>query len=106
MKLLFIIICLSVSGFSQTVEKKTGEVIYLTACGAEGDSVRFYRQTTAGSSPIQIGSVARTQSQVECKEIQYLMPSSTAAWYRFYAVPSKGTEALESTNGVRVKRIK
>jgi len=106
LKTLITILLLSVAGFSQVVEKKAGDTVYVEACGAEGDTLRFYRQTTAGSSPVLIGQVSRLPNKVECKEVQWLMPTGTTQYYRFYAVPSLGTEMLNSTNGERVKRKK
>jgi hypothetical protein len=102
-----IFLLLTASGFAQDViEKRTGEDIVLQACGAEGDTVRFYQQMNPDSTPVSIGAMIRVPGELQCKEVVYRMPGGNAQFYRFYAVPSLGSEMLNSTNGERVKRKK
>jgi len=88
------------------VDKRTGETITLTACGDEGDTVNFYRKTGVLTTPTKLGVSLRVPGVYECKELNYVMPGGTTSVYRFFAVPIKGGEFLDETNGVRVKRIK
>ena len=102
----FLIAISSCDAIAQTVEKRAGETIYLKACGADGDTINFYRKTGVMTSATKIGTALRVPDVLECKEIQYVMPGGTTAQYRFFAVPVKSGESLEESNGVRVKRIK
>jgi hypothetical protein len=104
MRVAVLILLFTAAGFSQIIEKRTGENIYLSACGAEGDSVRFYQQLNADSTPVSVGLIIRLPGLVQCKEVVCRMPGGSAEFYRFYAVPSYRLEKLNSTNGVRVKR--
>lgn len=100
--LLLLLLALPLS--AQTVEKKAGEIIYLEACGDQGDTVNFYRKTGSTASASKIGFVLKVPGVVDCKSIQYVMPGGTTKEYRFFAVPVKSGEFLEESNGVRVKR--
>ena len=106
MRVAALFLLLTAAGFAQIVEKKTGDNIFLTACGAEGDTVRFYQQLNPDSVPVSIGVKVRIPGVLECKEVVHRMPGGTADFLRFYAVPSLKAEMLNSTNGVRVKRKK
>ena len=105
MKYLLLLLLCSTS-MAQTVSKRTGEIIYLKACGADGDTLNFYRKTGVTTSATKIGTVLRIPDVLECKEFQYIMPGGSTAQYRFFVVPLKVGELLEESNGVRVKRIK
>jgi len=89
---------------AQTVEKLTGQSIYLEACGNQGDTVNFYRRTSPLATPLKIGTALRIPGVVVCKEIRYVMPGGTTREYWFVAVTVKNGASLELTNGVRVKR--
>jgi hypothetical protein len=100
----FLIVISAHDVFAQTIEKRTGETIYLPACGDQGDTVNFYRKTSPLSAPLKIGTALRIPGVVECKEIRYVMPAGSTREYWFVAVTVKSGESLEETNGVRVKR--
>lgn len=104
MRVVFCVLLLAVSASAQTVTKRTGEIIYLTVCGAQGDTVNFYRKSGVTLTPTKIGSIVRTTGVAACKELQHIMPSGTTMQYRFFAVPSVGVTFLDETNGVRVMR--
>ena len=104
MKTIIVMLVLSATLSAQTVSKRAGEIIYLKACGADGDTLNFYRKTGVATSATKIGTALRVPDVLECKEIQYVMPGGTTAQYRFFAVPVKSGETLEESNGVRVKR--
>lgn len=104
MKTIIVMLMLSVTLSAQTVSKRAGEIIYLEACGDQGDTVNFYRKTGTTASASKIGFVLKVPGVVDCKSIQYVMPTGTTKEYRFFAVPVKSGEVLEETNGVRVKR--
>lgn len=91
---------------AQTVLKKAGEVIVLTACGAQGDVLNFYRKTGVTTTAAKIGSITKILNRMECTEFRYIMPSGVTREYRFFVVPIQAGEFLEETNGVKVKRIK
>ena len=100
----FLVAILAHDAFAQTVEKRAGEIIFLPACGDQGDTVNFYRKTSLLSTPSKVGTVLRVPGVVECKEIRYVMPTGTTREYWFFAVTVKRGASLEETNGVRVTR--
>ena len=85
---------------AQSVVKKTGEVIILTACGTEGNVMNFYRKTGVSNSASKIGSVQKKSGELTCQEIKYTMPGGSTREYRFFAVPVVGSQFLSESNGV------
>lgn len=102
---LMLVLTATVEG--QIVEKKTGDVITIEVCGAEGKTVNLYRKTGVATSATKLDAVSRLEGIVECKEFKTTMPSGSTTVYRFYAIPvASNGEFLDATNDQRVKRVK
>lgn len=99
-----LLLLVSVPALPQTVEKRTGDIATLRTCVGEGDQVHFYRKTSPGATPWRIGT--KPVPPGRCVELRYLMPSGTTPEYRFFATPQRGTEFMNDTNSVTIKRIK
>src|SRR3972149_692452 len=93
----------AVLSMPQPIEKQAGDIIVFTVqLSDQADSISIYRKTGVTTMPSKIGSIP-VVSGTNRYEFQYVMPGGTTKMYRFFAVPIRGFEFLEESNGVRVK---
>lgn len=111
-KLFLLLLLLGKPAWSQTIttpfykEARTGDVVEMDVSISEPlDFINIYRKTGVTSTPSLVGIITVTPS-VSTYTWSYKMPGGTTAQYRFWAVTKKGSELLDESNGVRVKRVK
>jgi hypothetical protein len=106
-RVLAVLLLLASSGFAQSVYKRTGETVFLTIWVSDpADSINLYMHTRGYLASQQlVRSIPVVAGQWKY-QTTWIMPAGMEPEYRFFAVPQKGSEFAEESNGVRVKRKK
>lgn len=107
MRALFLCLLLGQLAFAEEVPSfSAGETITLEIYITDvADTINVYRKTGVTMAPSLVGTIP-VLPDVWVYDWSYKMPTGTVSQYRFWVVPKKGTELLDESNGVRVKRKK
>lgn len=107
--LLFLLFGKPVAGQTLTpfvAEARGGDTVTLGIEISEpADFINVYRKTGVTSTPSLVGQIA-VQPGVWSYSWTYTMPGGSVSQYRFFAVPKRGSELLDESNGVRITRKK
>jgi hypothetical protein len=107
MRILIFFLLFASPVFAQTVEKRTGETVFVTIWISDpADSINLYLHTRGYLASQQLLRTFPVVNGQWKYETTWIMPAGNEPEYRFFVVPQKVNEPLEESNGVRVKRIK